>query len=191
MAQRTHIRLNNGIDIPRSASASGRSNRDAPKVVGASTPATAPSTPCDLQQRGGCRRRHPRRRGASAASSSSPPSCGTTGTAPEAFKAFDRPERLQVEYVDLYLVHWPTPRANLYVETWAALQEIKQTGRTKAVGVSNFKVPHLERLIGETGIVPAINQIELHPRFQQKEQCAFHAKHQIVTRSWSRSAGAA
>ena len=65
------------------------------------------------------------------------------------------------------------------------MQEIKQTGRAKAVGVSNFKVPHLERLIGETGIVPAINQVELHPRFQQKELRAFHAQHNIATESWS------
>jgi 2,5-diketo-D-gluconate reductase A len=102
------------------------------------------------------------------------------------FKAFDESlKRLQLAYVDLFLIHWPTPRANLYVETWAALQEIKQTGRAKAVGVSNFKVPHLERLIGETGIVPAINQVELHPRFQQTELRAFHAEHKIVTESWS------
>jgi 2,5-diketo-D-gluconate reductase A len=102
------------------------------------------------------------------------------------FKAFDESlKRLQLQYVDLYLIHWPTPRANLYVETWAALQEIKQTGRAKAVGVSNFKVTHLERLIGETGIVPAINQIELHPRFQQRAQREFHARHNILTESWS------
>src|SRR5574338_882273 len=85
--------------------------------------------------------------------------------APKAFEESLR--RLRLDYVDLYLIHWPTPRANLYVETWRALQDIKNSGRAKSVGVSNFTVPHLERLLGETGIVPATNQIELHPRFQQ------------------------
>jgi 2,5-diketo-D-gluconate reductase A len=106
--------------------------------------------------------------------------------AKNAAKALDESLRkLRLEQVDLYLIHWPTPRANLYVETWKALTEIKNSGRAKSVGVSNFKVPHLERLIGETGIVPAINQIELHPRFQQKAVRDFHAKHNIVTESWS------
>ena len=102
------------------------------------------------------------------------------------FKAFDDSlKRLRLDYVDLFLIHWPTPRTNLYVETWRALQEIKASGRARSVGVSNFKIPHLERLIGETGIVPVINQIELHPRFQQDAQREFHAKHGIVTESWS------
>jgi 2,5-diketo-D-gluconate reductase A len=106
--------------------------------------------------------------------------------AKNALKALDESlQRLRLEQVDLYLIHWPTPRANLYVETWKALAEIKNSGRAKSVGVSNFKVPHLERLIGETGIVPSINQIELHPRFQQKAQREFHARHNIVTESWS------
>ena len=103
-----------------------------------------------------------------------------------ALKAFDESlRRLQLEYVDLYLIHWPAPHANLYVETWRALQEVKSSGRARSVGVSNFKVPHLERIIGETGIVPSINQIELHPRFQQQAQREFHARHKIVTESWS------
>jgi 2,5-diketo-D-gluconate reductase A len=106
--------------------------------------------------------------------------------AKNALKAFDESlKRLRLEYVDLYLVHWPTPRVNLYVETWQAFAEIKKSGRAKSVGVSNFKVPHLERLLGETGIAPSVNQIELHPRFQQKAQRAFHAKHGITTESWS------
>jgi len=106
--------------------------------------------------------------------------------AKNALKAFDESlKRLRLDYVDLYLVHWPTPRVNLYVETWQALAEIKKSGRAKSVGVSNFKVPHLERLLGETGIVPSVNQIELHPRFQQRAQRAFHAKHGITTESWS------
>jgi 2,5-diketo-D-gluconate reductase A len=106
--------------------------------------------------------------------------------AKNALKAFDESlKRLRLEYVDLYLIHWPCPRANLYVETWRALQEIKSSGRARSVGVSNFKIPHLERIIGETSIVPTINQIELHPHFQQKAQREFHARHRIVTESWS------
>jgi 2,5-diketo-D-gluconate reductase A len=106
--------------------------------------------------------------------------------AQSALAAFEESlRRLRVEYVDLYLIHWPTPRANLYVETWRALTEIKKSGRAKSIGVSNFKISHLERLIGETGIVPSVNQIELHPRFQQAAQREFHAKHGIVTESWS------
>jgi 2,5-diketo-D-gluconate reductase A len=104
-------------------------------------------------------------------------------SAPAAFE--ESLKRLRLEYVDLYLIHWPTPRANLYVETWKALAEIKKSGRAKSIGVSNFKVPHLERLLGETGIIPSINQIELHPRFQQKAQREFHANHNIATESWS------
>ena len=106
--------------------------------------------------------------------------------AKSALTAFEESlKRLQLDYVDLYLIHWPTPRANLYVETWRAFAEIKNSGRAKSIGVSNFKISHLERLIGETGIVPSINQIELHPRFQQKPQREFHAKHRITTESWS------
>lgn len=106
--------------------------------------------------------------------------------ATNALKAFDESlKRLKVEYVDLYLIHWPTPRANLYVETWKALDEVRNSGRARSVGVSNFKVPHLERLMGETGIVPSINQIELHPRFQQRAEREFHGRHNIVTESWS------
>ena len=106
--------------------------------------------------------------------------------AKSALKAFeDSLNRLRLAYVDLYLIHWPTPRANRYVESWKALAEIKNSGRAKSIGVSNFQIAHLERLLGETGIVPSINQIELHPRFQQKALREFHAKHGIVTESWS------
>jgi 2,5-diketo-D-gluconate reductase A len=106
--------------------------------------------------------------------------------AKNALKAFDESlKKLQLEHVDLYLIHWPSPRTNLYVETWRALQEIKSSGRARSIGVSNFKIPHLERIIGETGIIPSINQIELHPRFQQTAQRKFHARHKIVTESWS------
>jgi 2,5-diketo-D-gluconate reductase A len=106
--------------------------------------------------------------------------------AKSALQAFDESlKKLRLEYVDLYLIHWPTPRANLYVETWKAFAEIKNSGRAKSVGVSNFQIPHLQRLLDETGIVPSLNQVELHPRFQQKALREFHAGHNIATEAWS------
>jgi 2,5-diketo-D-gluconate reductase A len=106
--------------------------------------------------------------------------------AKSALKAFDESlKKLRLQYVDLYLIHWPTPRANLYVETWKALAEIKESGRAKSIGVSNFQIPHLQRLLDETGIVPSLNQVELHPRFQQKPLREFHAKHNIASEAWS------
>lgn len=94
-------------------------------------------------------------------------------------------KRLQLEYVDLYLIHWPKPRQNAYVEAWKALVKLKEEGRAKSVGVSNFTVSHLDRIIDATGVVPSVNQIELHPRFQQKELAAYHLEHGIITESWS------
>jgi 2,5-diketo-D-gluconate reductase A len=93
--------------------------------------------------------------------------------------------RLGLEYVDLYLIHWPAPSKDRYVETWKAMLEIKATGRARAVGVSNFGPEHVERLVKETGVVPPINQIELHPRFAQKHHRAAHQRHAITTESWS------
>ena len=93
--------------------------------------------------------------------------------------------RLGSEYVDLYLIHWPAPSKDRYVETWKAMQEIKATGRARSVGVSNFGPEHLERLVKETGVVPPINQIELHPRFAQKDHRSAHQRHAIATESWS------
>jgi len=93
--------------------------------------------------------------------------------------------RLGLEYVDLYLIHWPVPSQDLYVETWQALQEIHADGRARAIGVSNFEVAHLERLLDETEVVPAVNQIELHPRLQQPELREFHSEHGILTEAWS------
>jgi 2,5-diketo-D-gluconate reductase A len=101
-------------------------------------------------------------------------------------RAFDESQKLLgLDVVDLYLIHWPTPKRNLFVETWKALETLYADGRVRAIGVSNFNVPHLQRLLDETTVVPAVNQIELHPGFPQEELRAFHAQHDIVTESWS------
>jgi 2,5-diketo-D-gluconate reductase A len=101
-------------------------------------------------------------------------------------KAFDASlQRLGLDYVDLYLIHWPAGKRDAYADTWRAFIKLKEEGRAKSIGVSNFQVAHLRRLFDETGIVPALNQIELHPRFQQKALRAFHAEHGIATESWS------
>jgi 2,5-diketo-D-gluconate reductase A len=101
-------------------------------------------------------------------------------------KAFDASlKRLGTDYVDLYLIHWPSPHRGLFVDTWKAFIKLKEEGRAKSIGVSNFYPEHLEKIIGETGVVPVINQIELHPDFQQKTTRAFHDTHKITTQSWS------
>lgn len=101
-------------------------------------------------------------------------------------QAFERSmDKLRLQYLDLYLIHWPSPKKETYVQAWKSLIELKKEGRIKSIGVSNFHVEHLKRIIDETGVVPVINQIELHPQFQQKELRAFHAKHNIQTESWS------
>lgn len=103
-----------------------------------------------------------------------------------ALQAFDRSlARLKLDFVDLYLIHWPVARSEAYLDAWRALIKLKEDGRAKSIGVSNFNIPHLMRLIDEMGVVPAVNQIELHPRFQQRELRAFHAKQEIATESWS------
>jgi len=104
----------------------------------------------------------------------------------EALKAFDESlAALALDYVDLYLVHWPVPRLDRYLESWKALVRLKEEGRARQIGVSNFLPHHLDRIIDETGVVPAMNQIELHPAWQQRELCAYHARHGIVTEAWS------
>ncbi|MYW11299.1 aldo/keto reductase [Streptomyces sp. SID2563] len=104
----------------------------------------------------------------------------------QALTAFDASlEKLGLDHVDLYLIHWPTPARDLYVETYKALEKILADGRARAIGVSNFQVPHLRRLMEHTGTVPAVNQVELHPGLQQAELRAFHAEHGIATEAWS------
>jgi 2,5-diketo-D-gluconate reductase A len=94
-------------------------------------------------------------------------------------------QRLEMDYVDLYLIHWPVPAHDLYVETWKAFIELRDEGLIRTIGVSNFQPAHLERLIAETGETPAINQIELHPYFQQRGLLHEHQELGIVTESWS------
>ncbi len=93
--------------------------------------------------------------------------------------------RLGLEYLDLYLIHWPAPAKGLYVESWKALVRLQQDGRVKSIGVSNFAAEHLDRIIGETGVAPAINQIELHPRFQQRALREANTARGVLTESWS------
>jgi 2,5-diketo-D-gluconate reductase A len=101
-------------------------------------------------------------------------------------RAFEQSlERLGSGYVDLYLIHWPLPRRDLYLDTWRAFERIKEEGGTRSIGVSNFRVEELERLEGEAEQRPTVNQIELHPRLQQAELRAWHAEHDVVTEAWS------
>lgn len=104
----------------------------------------------------------------------------------QTLKAFDASlKRLGTDYVDLYLIHWPSAHRGLFVDTWKAFVTLKEEGRAKSIGVSNFYPEHIEKIVAETGVVPVINQIELHPDFQQREARAFHEKHGIATQSWS------
>ncbi|KRE53047.1 oxidoreductase [Arthrobacter sp. Soil736] len=94
-------------------------------------------------------------------------------------------ERLGLESLDLYLIHWLQPKQDKYVDTWKALIELQKRGRVKSIGVSNFTIEGLQHIIDETGVVPAINQVELHPFFNQAELRAFHASKGILTQAWS------
>lgn len=104
----------------------------------------------------------------------------------KALKAFDASlERLGTDYVDLYLIHWPVPSKDRYVDTWKALIRLREEGRARSIGVSNFQPSHIERLLAETGVAPAVNQIELHPDFAQRDVVAFNQQHHIVSEAWS------
>ncbi|HEY5198156.1 MAG TPA: aldo/keto reductase [Solirubrobacteraceae bacterium] len=94
-------------------------------------------------------------------------------------------EQLEVAYLDLYLIHWPVPVHDRYVETWNALIDLQADGLTRAIGVSNFQPAHLRRVIAATGVTPAVNQVELHPSFQQAGLRREHAELGIVTEAWS------
>jgi 2,5-diketo-D-gluconate reductase A len=103
-----------------------------------------------------------------------------------ALKAFDGTlETLGFDYLDLFLIHWPLPTVGDFVDTWKAMQEIYESGRVKAIGVSNFQAAHLQRLFDETSIVPAVNQIEVHPYLAQDTLRAFNAANGIATEAWS------
>ena len=104
----------------------------------------------------------------------------------ETLRAFDESlAKLGLDYVDLYLIHWPAPRQNRYVEAYRALERLRADGRARSIGVSNFHPHHLDRLLAETDIVPAVNQIELHPWLAQTETRAYNATHGILTEAWS------
>lgn len=104
----------------------------------------------------------------------------------KALAAFDRSfAALGLDWIDLYLIHWPIPKAGLFVETWKALVRLKEEGRVRSIGVSNFTIETLERIIDDTGVIPAVNQIECHPSFQQVELRAWHEENGIATTSWS------
>jgi 2,5-diketo-D-gluconate reductase A len=103
-----------------------------------------------------------------------------------ALAAFERSlERLELDRVDLYLIHWPMPTEDRYLDTWRAFERSQEEGRARSIGVSNFRVEDLERLEAEAERPPAVNQIELHPSLQQAELRAWHADHGIATEAWS------
>lgn len=104
----------------------------------------------------------------------------------EALRAFDESQAaLGLDYVDLYLIHWPVPHRNLYLDSWKALIRLRDEGRVRSIGVSNFMVEHLDHIVAETGVAPAVNQIEYHPAWQQREAAERGRAHATVTQAWS------
>jgi 2,5-diketo-D-gluconate reductase A len=102
-----------------------------------------------------------------------------------ALRGFERTlEALGLDHLDLYLIHWPLPAREKYVDSWRALVRLREEGAVRSIGVSNFTAAHLDRIIGETGVAPAVNQIELHPGFVQEEMRAANAERGVVTESW-------
>lgn len=105
---------------------------------------------------------------------------------PEAARAaFEATELALGTHVDVYMIHWPRPARNRFVDVWRTLIELQAAGRVRSIGVSNFTAEHLQRLIDETGVTPAINQVESHPWLPQHELRAFHERHGIITQAWS------
>jgi len=104
----------------------------------------------------------------------------------DALGAFDQTLKvLDIDYLDLFLVHWPLPDVGDYVETWKAMEKMYEGGRVKAIGVSNFQPHHLRRIHGETSVTPAVNQVEIHPYLTNEEVRAFDTEHGIATEAWS------
>ena len=93
--------------------------------------------------------------------------------------------RLGLDYLDLFLIHWPVPRHDRYSDTWKAFIQLQRDGRIRSIGVSNFLPEHIERIIDDHGVAPAVNQIELHPEFQQRDMRDFHRRHDIATECYS------
>lgn len=102
----------------------------------------------------------------------------------QALRAFDASERA-IDRIDLYLIHWPQPAKGLYVDSWRALVRLQQEGRVRSIGVANFMPDLIARIVGDTGVSPVINQLELHPRFQQRDARRYHAANGILTEAWS------
>lgn len=94
-------------------------------------------------------------------------------------------DRLGLDYLDLFLIHWPVPKHDRYSDTWKAFIQLQRDGRIRSIGVSNFLPEHIERIVGDHGVAPAVNQVELHPEFQQRDLRAFHQRHDIVTECYS------
>jgi 2,5-diketo-D-gluconate reductase A len=104
----------------------------------------------------------------------------------EALRGYDESlQKLGLEYLDMFLIHWPAPKLDRYVDTWKALVRLHQEGRVRTIGVSNFLPDHIGRIIGETGVTPAINQVETHPQYQQRAVRPFHQAHHIQLESYS------
>ncbi len=105
-------------------------------------------------------------------------------------EAFNRSaDKLGLDYIDLLLIHWPNPQQDRYVQAWSGLVQLLEEGRVRAIGTSNFKPAHLERIMAETGVVPDVNQIQLSPASPRAATCAYHAAHGIITQSWSPMGG--
>src|SRR5690625_877428 len=101
-------------------------------------------------------------------------------------KAFETSmEKLQLDYIDLYLIHWPAPKKDRYVETYKAMEQLYKDGRIRAIGVCNFHIEHLQRLLDECEVVPTVNQVECHPYLQQEELKQFCEQNNIYVQSWS------